>query len=53
MGLHGILDNLNVRAIDTALMLLALVVFVGVAVWAYTRPQRQIDEQAQLWRDDE
>jgi hypothetical protein len=27
--------------------------FVGIVIWTWTRPAREMDEQANLWKDDE
>jgi hypothetical protein len=52
MGLKGILTSIGLNGLGIATTVVAALVFVGIVIWAYTRPREQIEADARLWMDD-
>jgi cbb3-type cytochrome oxidase subunit 3 len=51
--IDGLLSRLGMAPFGVIALLLFFVTFVGIVVWTCTRPARDMDEQANLWKDDE
>ena len=53
MEFKTLMGGLKLETLGTVALLLFFCVFVGVVIWAFTRPQRDIEAQSRLWEDDE
>jgi hypothetical protein len=53
MGLKGILTSLGMNAIGVTMLLVSVVAFVGILVWAFTRPREELEADSRLWKDEE
>jgi cbb3-type cytochrome oxidase subunit 3 len=51
--IDGLMSRLGMAPFAVISMVLFFGAFVGIVIWTWTRPNREIDEQANLWKDDE
>jgi cbb3-type cytochrome oxidase subunit 3 len=53
MGLKGLLTAVGANVFGMIALVIGLVAFVAVVIWAYSRPREQIEAESRLWLDDE
>lgn len=51
--IDGLLSRLGMAHYGVVALLLFFGLFVAIVIWTMTRSRREIDEQADLWKDDE
>jgi cbb3-type cytochrome oxidase subunit 3 len=51
--IDGLLSRLGMAHYGVVALLLFFGLFVAILIWTMTRSRREIDEQANLWKDDE
>ncbi len=51
--MKGLLTELGMNTFTTVSMVISFVAFVGVLIWVYTRPHKEIDALARLYDDDQ
>ena len=51
--IDGLMSRLGMTPFAVVALVLFFAAFVGIVVWTWTRPAREMDEQANLWKDDE
>ena len=51
--IDGLMSRLGMTPFAVVALVLFFAAFVGIVVWTWTRPAREMDEQAHLWKDDE
>jgi cbb3-type cytochrome oxidase subunit 3 len=53
MGLKGLMSSLGMNLYAVIALVLFFGSFLAIAVWAFTRPQKEIEAQSRLWEEDE
>lgn len=53
MGLKGLMSAMGMNGFALLGLLISFTAFVAILVWIWTRPQREIEHQAQLCIDDD
>jgi len=53
MGLKGLMSGLGMEVFALVGLALFFFTFLGIVIWAYTRPRNEIDRLSRLWEDDE
>jgi cbb3-type cytochrome oxidase subunit 3 len=53
MGLDGLMSSMGMNLYALFALVLFFCSFVGVVLWAYTRPGEEIEAQSRLWEDEE
>jgi cbb3-type cytochrome oxidase subunit 3 len=53
MGLDGLMSSMGMNLYALLALVLFFCSFVGVVLWAYTRPNQEIEAQSRLWEDEE
>ena len=48
MGIKGLLSGLGMNVFAVTALAVFFALFLGILVWTYTRPQREIECQARL-----
>jgi hypothetical protein len=51
--IDGLMSRLGMTPFAVVSLVLFFAAFVGIVIWTWTRSAREIDEQANLWKDDE
>ncbi len=53
MGLKGLMSSLGMDVFALVGLALFFCTFLGIVIWAYTRPRKEIERLSRLWEDDE
>ena len=51
--LNGLMSRLGMTPYALISLVIFFSVFMGIILWIWTRPQKEIEEQSLLWQDDE
>ncbi len=51
--LDGLMSRLGMAPFAVVSLVVFFCAFLGIVIWTWTRPKKEIDEQARLWEDDE
>lgn len=53
MGLKGLMSGLGMEVFAIVGLALFFCIFLGILIWTYTRPRKEIERLSRLWEDDE
>jgi hypothetical protein len=51
--MKGLMTQLGMNTFTLVALVISFVAFVGVVVWVFTWPQKDIDAQARLYQDND
>jgi hypothetical protein len=51
--IDGLMSRLGMAPFALISLVLFFSAFTAIVIWTWTRPAREIEQQANLWKDDE